>query len=432
MRRWQARQLVDLIWLVAGDAVSAWTQWLPVRCGRLRADEEHLQAVIAWLKRSHDVTGRQGSSAGYSLLGRWRPAYPETTGYLIPTFLNYGTGYDDEDAVHRAVEMAEWELKLQYDSGGIPGRHVGVQNAPPVVFNTGQVIFGLLAVYRQTGNEEFLTAACRAGDFLLSCQDEGGCFVRHTYYGIPHTYNTRTAWSLLCLHQTSQDTRYLEAACRNLEWAVAQQEPNGWLRHNQFSLDRPVNTHGLAYAAEGFIEAYTHVEDSRYLKAGSRIALQLLHLFEIRGNLPGEFSEDWSPLASYSCVAGNIQFAKVWMRLYQMLGELRYLIAALRMITWAMRLQRVRGASPGVRGGVKGSHPIYGRYARLQFPNWAAKFFADALMLKLELWPHVQANLSLTDKILTWQQWVPLSHEHSIRPSPTTFLPTSEKTLFQG
>jgi hypothetical protein len=33
-------------------------------------------------------------------------------------------------------------------------------------------------------------------------------------------------------------------------------------------------------------------------------------------------------------------------------------------------------------GGIPGSYPIYGRYARLQYPNWAAKFFVDALLLK--------------------------------------------------
>jgi hypothetical protein len=33
-------------------------------------------------------------------------------------------------------------------------------------------------------------------------------------------------------------------------------------------------------------------------------------------------------------------------------------------------------------GGIKGSQPIYGRYAPLQYPNWATKFFIDALIAK--------------------------------------------------
>ena len=34
----------------------------------------------------------------------------------------------------------------------------------------------------------------------------------------------------------------------------------------------------------------------------------------------------------------------------------------------------------GIRGGVKGSDPVWGSYLWLRYPNWAAKFGADALM----------------------------------------------------
>ena len=35
-----------------------------------------------------------------------------------------------------------------------------------------------------------------------------------------------------------------------------------------------------------------------------------------------------------------------------------------------------------IRGGIAGAYPIWGGYERLGYPNWAAKFFADALMLQ--------------------------------------------------
>ena len=37
---------------------------------------------------------------------------------------------------------------------------------------------------------------------------------------------------------------------------------------------------------------------------------------------------------------------------------------------------------PGVRGGVKGSHPVDGGYMTYRYPNWAAKFFMDAAMAR--------------------------------------------------
>jgi hypothetical protein len=46
-------------------------------------------------------------------------------------------------------------------------------------------------------------------------------------------------------------------------------------------------------------------------------------------------------------------------------------------------LQRLGDAADEVRGGIAGSWPIWGAYSRFEFPNWAAKFFADALMLEM-------------------------------------------------
>ncbi len=40
--------------------------------------------------------------------------------------------------------------------------------------------------------------------------------------------------------------------------------------------------------------------------------------------------------------------------------------------------QTLDGAA-AVRGAIAGSYPIWGRYSRFEFPNWAAKFFVDAV-----------------------------------------------------
>jgi hypothetical protein len=38
-----------------------------------------------------------------------------------------------------------------------------------------------------------------------------------------------------------------------------------------------------------------------------------------------------------------------------------------------------------VRGAIKGALPFNGAYERFSYPNWATKFFADALMMELRL-----------------------------------------------
>src|SRR5439155_408815 len=52
----------------------------------------HLLAALEWLERAQDATGAGGFARGYSLAWSpyfksrgWQPAYPETTGYIIPT-----------------------------------------------------------------------------------------------------------------------------------------------------------------------------------------------------------------------------------------------------------------------------------------------------------------------------------------------------------
>ncbi len=50
-----------------------------------------------------------------------------------------------------------------------------------------------------------------------------------------------------------------------------------------------------------------------------------------------------------------------------------------------MATQQLTAKSPGVRGGIKGSHPIWGAYEPYEYPSWAVKFFSDALMLEERL-----------------------------------------------
>jgi hypothetical protein len=40
---------------------------------------------------------------------------------------------------------------------------------------------------------------------------------------------------------------------------------------------------------------------------------------------------------------------------------------------------------PEMRGAVKGAFPIYGKYGSYEYPNWACKFFIDALLFEQEI-----------------------------------------------
>ena len=97
--------------------------------------------------------------------------------------------------------------------------------------------------------------------------------------------------------------------------------------------------------------------------------------------LAGTFDDRWRPAARYSCLTGNVQLAILFIKLFQHGGDPRFLNAALKLIDQVKAAQSLRAINPSVRGGVAGSYPIWGGYTRFGYPNWAAKFLADALML---------------------------------------------------
>ena len=98
--------------------------------GSVERDEVHLGAAMNWLCRAQDAVGGGGMSYGFSLVDGWLPPYPETTGYCIPTFLAYFRHSGKDEYRHRALRMAEWELRVQLPDGGIPRRRPGAGPPP--------------------------------------------------------------------------------------------------------------------------------------------------------------------------------------------------------------------------------------------------------------------------------------------------------------
>jgi len=72
----------------------------------------------------------------------------------------------------------------------------------------------------------------------------------------------------------------------------------------------------------------------------------------------------------------------VWLKLFQITKDGRYLNGALKMNDSLEKSQNTYSNNPGINGGMKGFDPIWGGYAPLTYPNWAVKFFCDALLLK--------------------------------------------------
>lgn len=351
-----------------------------------RTHHEHLHAAIRWLCHAQDIRNGApdagGVSAGWSFEDGWLPSYPETSGYIVETFLAAAKVLGRPELNERARRILDWELSIQRPDGAFPG-HFGEPGSEPVIFNQGQILHGMLAGWLQLRRADCRDAALRGAHWLADQQDEDGCWRRYEHNGIPHTYNTRATWALLAVGLAGDEPRLVDAAVRNLEWALGQQSASGWFENNAFLAGRAPFTHTVAYAIRGFLECGALLGEPRYLDAAERAALAVARTQRADGWIAGAFGRDWRPAATYCCLTGSAQMSLDWMRLAHLGRGAGLREHAQRAISHLKRLHRIDDRDPGLRGALAGSAPIWGRYSMFEFPNWSAKFFADALMMDL-------------------------------------------------
>lgn len=351
-------------------------------------DELHLKAAVEWLARAQDVCGGEGVSSIYSLKTGWGVAYPETSGYILATYLVYADYSGDKSYIERAIRIADWEISIQAPNGGV---FSSTELRQTRVFNTGQVILGWCVLYERTGEGKYLQAAKRAGDYLLNEQEADGAWRRDTYCGA-RTYHARVDWSLLRLAQLAGEQRYAAAAIKNLQWVLQQQRQNGWFAQCGFNDDHPV-MHVIVYTLRGLLEC-SQMDSSAVnalgilpavIKSADALckALQAQPVAGISGMVPTAFDENWESAAKDSCLTGNAQLACFLYRLAQCTGNQMYRDVADTVMSATKRTQLVETVLLPIRGAIAGTYPLSHGYVPNAYPNWAAKFFADALLMKI-------------------------------------------------
>ena len=346
----------------------------------------HLQAAIEWLCRAQDARDGKcdagGVSAGWSFEDGWLPGYPETTGYIIETFMAAADMMQRPELVQRAERMIDWELSIQLDNGAFPG-HFGEPGSQPVIFNTGQIMHGMIAGYTHLGRMDCLESAVRAGHWLRLQQDGDGCWRKFEHNSVPHVYNTRATWALLATGLLARDSDLVMAAKHNLDWALAQQTESGWYESNAFVPNRSPYTHTIAYAVRGFLESGHLLGDERYLDSARKAGKAIADVQRGDGWLAGTYRDGWLASAGYCCLTGLAQMSLNWIRLAQITGDDTFRGHARSGLAYVKSMQRLDDPDDAVRGGIAGSFPIWGDYSRFEYPNWAAKFFSDALMMDM-------------------------------------------------
>jgi hypothetical protein len=289
---------------------------------QVQKNSVHLKETAEWIMRAQDATPDRGVSRMFSLSKGWGASYPETTGYIIPTLLDYARFSGNDKYKYRALKMADWELTIQLDCGAIQAGTVVVSPKTPTIFNTGQVLFGWISAFKETGKERYLKAATKAANWLVDVQDPDGF------------------WNSCHL------------------------------------------THTIGYSIEGILGIGIALGDQEFIDAAQKPARALISSQATGGSLAGRFDAQWRPSVRWSCLTGIAQIAICWWQLYKITEDKQYRVAALKANQYLKSIQNISIPHPGIRGGIKGSHPINGKYCSYVYPNWAAKFFMDSLLLE--------------------------------------------------
>jgi hypothetical protein len=348
-----------------------------------RESGDVLQSLLRWILQAQRSDG--GIAAHYSLLAGYSKSYPEVTGYIIPTLydINVARAINDDSARVAAERATRWLLSLQMPTGAFPA---GFNNreTQPSVFNTGQILHGLIRAYRETQCSGVRDAAIAAGNWLVETQQADGSWSGPgAYQDAAHTYYSMVSRALAELSQRTTNLQYQQAAERNLDWTLSHFRPGGWVDGINLR-GHPDYLHFIAYALQGVLECAVLLRRNDAIEAVENSAWRLLRKFEINKCLAGAYERDFKGRYRFTCLTGNAQMSCVWLRLFELTGDLRYLNTALKMNEMLKQLIFMHGPQ-GIAGGVCGSYPVWGRYQPLRYISWGCKFFADALLLEQRL-----------------------------------------------
>ena len=215
-------------------------------------------------------------------------AYPEVTGYFIPTLINWG--YRE-----KAVQWAEWLLSIQHSDGS----WYDYTDCDPYTFDTGQILKGLLAVYRIKPSEELKNAILKGADYILSMQEENGNLTtaskKYWYDGVTteliHLYCLKP---LAEISELFEDKKYKDCAERALKFYTTEYR------------DKLVDFHTLSHFYAYMIEALIDMGEVDLAKEAMN---NVAKIQKKNGFIPAYKNVKWT------CSTGLFQFAICWYKL---------------------------------------------------------------------------------------------------------------------
>lgn len=335
---------------------------------------------MAWILTSFKANRNLGSSGLRSMKGTWGPVYPETTGYLVPTLLDYAAYFDDRKVKKVALKQLSYFKSIQNEDGSF---RQSAEKAEPIIFDTAQILFGLLRIASEVeAPNEVLHMIIEAVDWLGVQLDDQGLFTDYNYVDdFNPAYYTRVAWAMA----SSELIKYSKprTKTKKLIWRLASLElENHFFRDAGFHSEEPALTHTLAYTLRGLWECGELLNDRKLKKKVRQSMNALNERIQEKGKVAGSYNENWTGDYSFLCSTGNAQLALLSLLMYERSGFKKNLANVELLLQPLLKAQRGLSLNSGA---IPSSIPMRGKYQRMKYTNWTQKFFCDAVLTLLKM-----------------------------------------------
>jgi hypothetical protein len=224
----------------------------------------------------------------------------------------------------------------------------------------------------------FYTATQRASNWLLEQLEPDFSWKKHAYVpGFTPAYYSRAVQGLLYANQVLHLPEITRAIRPAMQYYAAAFNVHKSFNDWGFRPGSAAFTHTIAYTLEGFWESAVMLQAPQIQQQVKAVAD---HFLDIRaqnaGKTAGRYTSDWRGDYSFICVCGHAQLSVFFQKLYVATGNEKYKAASRELLMETLTCQNLTFS-----GGLPGSKPFWGAYMPFSYPNWAAKFFLDAMLL---------------------------------------------------
>ena len=262
------------------------------------------------------------------------------------------------------------------------------------VFDTAQVIRGLIAYYKFRNNHIFKKRAIDCGNFILGSEIDNSGKISNKYVAeksilIPendgcHIY---VASALLELFKITNNISFKKLAIRIINTTMTYQNKNGYFDKSDFSKNDEILTHNLGYIVEGLIDSYLIIREQKYLDSAELTLKNLLYLIEKDGSLNGYITSELKNSDNkFECLVGSAQIAICFYKFSKIKKNKIFEEAGEKILLNLKKKQNNYNKDfGGGIGAIWGSWPISGKYQQYETINWANKFYLDLILENQEL-----------------------------------------------